>query len=166
MAKLNLYRKRFIPSETVHLKDDIIIRQDEDLIITKWLTLNPRADIHSGVSAYFIDKGYKVSKIYDRNNHVVYWYCDIIHTVYNPDTNAIVFEDLLLDVVVYENGTSQILDLDELPEALDANLISLETAKDALRVLDCLLKTIYQGQFGILQSLINQAEEAYSSSSI
>ena len=164
MSALKLYRKRFIPNEIIHLKDDIILKQENDLIITKWLTLNPRTDIHSGISAYFIAKGYKVSKIYDKNQNIVYWYCDIINTIKQPDINSIIFEDLLIDVVIYENGTVEILDLDELPDALELNLITIDKAKDALRTLDSLLKVIYQGQFSILQDHINQAEHLYSSS--
>jgi hypothetical protein len=37
----NLYRKRFIPEELTLLKDDIILQNDKDLIITKWVTLHP-----------------------------------------------------------------------------------------------------------------------------
>ena len=36
MSQFSLYRKRFIPDDFVHLKDDIILSMDENLIITKW----------------------------------------------------------------------------------------------------------------------------------
>jgi len=163
LSKLNLYRKRFIPNELVHLENDIILKEDQDLIITKWRALKPRKDIVGGISAYYIDKGFKVSKIYDQNDNIVYWYCDIIQTKVESDKNIIVFEDLLVDVLLYEDGTLRILDLDELADAFDTKLITEDMLKDALRTLDKLLKIIDQGKFSILQDEINRAEQLYSS---
>lgn len=161
-----LFRRRYIPNEIIHLKDDIILINEDDLIITKWITLHPRKDIARGISAYYIDKGYKVSKIFDANNNVVYWYCDIFQTKKNPANNSIIFEDLLIDVIIYKDGSVHILDLDELSNALDMQLISQAETAYALRTLDSLLKVIYQGSFYTLQESVNRAEEAYSSSSI
>lgn len=45
-----LYRKRFIPDETVELKDDLILLISKDLIITSWDVLKPRRDISRGIS--------------------------------------------------------------------------------------------------------------------
>lgn len=161
-----LYRKRFIPNEMIPLKDDIILTYTDDLIITKWITLHPRKDIAWGISAYFIKDGYKVSKIYNRNNHIVYWYCDIIQTQKITEKNTVIFEDLLIDVLLYEDGTIHICDLDELADALELNLITQKESLYAIRTLDSLLKTIYQGRFPELQDIINQSELAYSSSII
>lgn len=158
MIKPILYRKRVIPNELIPLHDDTILVQKENLIITKWITLHPRRDIAWGISAYYIDKGFKVSKIFDKENHLVYWYCDIIHTIYDLEQNTILFEDLLLDVILYENGKVQVMDLDELADAMDMNLISQNTVKDALRTLDSLLKIIYSGKFDILAAPVNEAE--------
>ncbi len=166
MSQISLYRKRFIPNDFVHLKDDIILSMDESLIITKWRPLRPKKNMAGGVSAYYMNHGIKVSKIYDKNEQLLYWYCDIIQI--NPDTNpkSLVYEDLLIDVVVYEDGTIRILDLDELADALALHLITYKEAEQALRILDCLLKLIYRGGFNALQGPINQAEAVYSSSII
>lgn len=158
MEKPTLYRKRVIPNELIPLKDDVILVQKDNLIITKWNTLHPRKDIAWGLSAYYIDHGFKVSKIFDKENHLVYWYCDIIHTKFDSNLNTIIFEDLLLDVIVYENGVVHVIDLDELVDAMDLELISQDTAKDALRTLDSLLKIIYSGKFDILMAPVNEAE--------
>lgn len=152
-----LYRRRFIPDELIHLKDDIILVMESDLIITKWITLHPRKDIARGISAFYLEKGYKVSKIYDKNDHVVYWYCDIIQVKKDTEKNTVIIEDLLTDVVLYEDGI-RILDLDELAEALDKKLITQAEAALALRTLDALLKTIYSGNFASLQEAVNRSE--------
>ncbi|MBQ2320552.1 MAG: DUF402 domain-containing protein, partial [Lachnospiraceae bacterium] len=66
MTNLKLFRRRFIPEEIVELKDDKILSIDKtnNIIITKWNVLKPRNDIDHGISAYFINDGIKVSKIF------------------------------------------------------------------------------------------------------
>lgn len=166
MTDLLLYRKRYIPNELVPLKDDLILLNTDSLIITKWDTLHPRKDIARGVSAYFMEDGYKISKIYDSNNKIVYWYCDIIQTQKDAQKNTVIFEDLLIDVILYENGTIKVCDLDELADALELGLITQKEALYAIRTLDSLLKIINHGQFQKLQAVVNNAELSYSSSII
>jgi predicted RNA-binding protein associated with RNAse of E/G family len=158
MSTPTIYRKRFIPNDITALKDDIILVQKKDLIITKWRTLRPRNDIASGISAYFIDKGYKISKIYNKDNQVVYWYCDIIQTKIDYNKNTVLFEDLLIDVILYKDGSLRIADLDELSLALEHSLISQDQTIYALRTLDSLLNIIYSGNFYMLQKPINEIE--------
>ena len=50
MKKPVLFRKRYIPSEIVELKDDIILYRDDSMLITRWTTLKPRHDIAGGIS--------------------------------------------------------------------------------------------------------------------
>lgn len=166
MSQLSLYRKRFIPDDFVHLKDDIILSMDKNLIITKWRPLRPKKNMAGGVSAYYLNNGIKVSKIYDSNEQLLYWYCDIIQIKPDTDPKTLIYEDLLIDVVVYEDGSIRILDLDELANALALGLITIKEAEQALKILDFLLKLIYSGGFNKLQAPINQAEEIYSSSNI
>jgi len=154
-----LFRRRFIPDELISLKDDIILVMEPELIITKWITLHPRKDIARGISAFYLDKGYKISKIYDVNNQVVYWYCDIIQVKKDPTKNTIIIEDLLIDVILYEDGTIQIVDLDELSDALDQKLITQKETTYALRTLNTLLKIIYEGHFDTLQEPVNHVEQ-------
>lgn len=154
-----LYRRRFIPNELIPLKDDIILVLEQDLIITKWVTLHPRKDIARGISAFYLDKGYKISKIYDSKDHVVYWYCDIIQAKKDPEKNTIIIEDLLIDVILYEDGKIHIMDLNELSDALDQKLITQAETTYALRTLNSLLKTIYEGNFHTLQNPVNRIEQ-------
>lgn len=153
-----LYRRRFIPNELIPLKDDVILKMDKDLIITKWVTLHPRKDIARGISAFYLDKGYKVSKIYDKNNKVVYWYCDIIQAKIEAEKNTVIIEDLLIDVILYNDGTMRIMDLDELADALDQKLVTQQEATYALRTLNGLLKIISDGDFHILQEPVDLME--------
>lgn len=156
--KIDLYRRRFIPNEIVHLKDDKVLFQDEDLIITKWNTLKPRSDTARGLSAYFLKQGIKVSKIYDKEGKLVYWYCDIIDTKLDTENHSFVYDDLLADVIVYDDGFVKVLDIGEIADAMDQNLITVSTALKALHTLDTLLEIIYSGRFYTLQKYLNDFE--------
>jgi predicted RNA-binding protein associated with RNAse of E/G family len=120
---------------------------EKDFIITKWVTLNPRKDISRGISAYYLDKGFKISKVYDKNNKVVYWYCDIIDVCYDKPSDTYTINDLLIDIKIMPDGEIRVLDADELAEAVEKRLISTEQACKALRTLDSLLKLIYSKHF-------------------
>ncbi len=154
----SLYRRRFIPNELIQLKDDIILVMEKDLIITKWVTLHPRKDIARGISAFYLDKGIKVSKIFDKQDQLVYWYCDIIQAKTEHEKNTVIIEDLLIDVILDNDGNVRIMDLDELADALDQQLITQQEATYALRTLHYLLNIISNHQFNLLQEPVNQVE--------
>lgn len=143
MDNIKLYRKRYIPNETVFLKDDEIISVDSETIITKWDTLKPRKDFAKGISVYYLKEGYKVSEMINSDNKTVYYYCDIIEPIYNEKDNSYIFNDLLADVKVYSNGKIEVVDLDELAEAFKKGLITSSQLCKALKQLDRLLKIIY-----------------------
>ena len=159
MALPMLYRRRFIPNELIPLKDDVILKIEQDLILTKWFTLNPRKDIARGLSAFYLDQGIKVSKIYDRNDDLVYWYCDIIQVKQKTEKNTVIIEDLLIDVILNNDGSIRVMDLDELADALDQKLITQAEATHALRTTNNLLTIIAEGKFHVLQEPINKIEQ-------
>ena len=158
MEDLKLYRKRLIPNECVFLKDDIILHQDSEVIITKWNTLHPKKTLHHGYSCYFLERGFKVSKFYDHDDQLISWYCDIISHTYDPAANTYVFTDLLADVIIYPDGFVRVVVLDEMADALRDGLITSEELQTALRHLDKLLSLIYKGAFPKLQKYIEDYE--------
>ncbi len=141
-----LYRKRFIPNELIYLKDDEILRVTDEVVVTRWRTLKKRSDFTHGVSCYFLNEGFKISKFYN-GDECIYIYCDIIETEIHRDTDEYIFKDLLIDVIVYENGFVKVVDVAEIADALDEGLITSGQAKYALRTLDRLLDIIYSKQF-------------------
>ena len=152
---LHLFRRRFIPNEITPLSDDKVLKLEENLIITSWKTLNHRTDFASGMSAYFIDKGWKVSKFLDREGNIKYWYCDIIDCILDEASNSFTYEDLLFDVVVYPNGSIKVLDCDEAAEAREKGYITEEQLLRGLKSMNELLTTIYHGRFDRLQAVLN-----------
>lgn len=147
-ADIKLYRKRFIPEEVKLLKDDKILHVDDDLIITSWTTLKPRSDFASGISAYYRKEGFKISRHYGLDGTFTRWYCDIITESANG--NDLIFSDLLIDVVIFPDGTVRVVDLDEAADALEQGLITADMLTQALRSTDKLLGYIYQGRFSEL----------------
>lgn len=158
MKPLQIYRKRYIPQEIILLKDDQILFQSDNYIVTSWNTLKPRKDISRGISAYFLDKGYKVSKIYNSQNELVYWYCDIIESSWNHEANSVVISDLLVDILVYPDNSIHVLDMDELQDAYNQSIISQTMFEHALIITQKLLSDLRNGNFHHYKELINAME--------
>ncbi len=156
MDSLKIYRKRLIPAECILLKDDIILDCNEEVILTKWNTLNPKTAFTHGSSCYFLKEGIKVSKFYRADNSLLYWYCDIVDYDFNAEENSLTVTDLLADVIIYPDGRVKVMDLDELAEALDRGLISGELMSKCLRRLHNLLSLIDRDKFDRLQDRLNK----------
>lgn len=154
MTNPTLYRRRIIPDECVMLKDDIILYCSRERIVTSWNTLHPKKDLHHGMSCYFLQEGFKVSKFCHADDSLLYWYCDIVDFNYHPGDNSLIVTDLLADVIIYPDGFVKVVDLDELVAALESRSISLDTLKSSLMRLDKLLNLIYSNQFDTLKAYI------------
>lgn len=151
-----LYRKRIIPEECVLLKDDEILFFENNILVTKWNTLKPKKDLHHGFSCYFFDAGYKVSKFYDRDHKLLYYYCDIIDYETHPEEHSIIVTDLLADVIIYPDGFVKVVDIDEIAEALNKGTITVEQVKKSLYSLDRLLSIIYEDKLDTLTTYMDK----------
>lgn len=160
MSKPLLYRQRIIPKEIIQLKDDEILFADENRIVTRWNTLRPKEEFDHGCSCYFLKEGFKVSKFYKKDGTLIYWYCDIISYSYNEEENSYIFTDLLADVLVYPDGRVEVVDVDEIADAIEDGTLTYDQMIPALRSLDRLLRIIYAGDFGKLKRDLEEVEEA------
>jgi predicted RNA-binding protein associated with RNAse of E/G family len=142
-----ILRKRFIPMETVNLSDDRLLYRDPSLLITRWRTIRPKKDFASGVSYYFLDRGYKVSRFYGHDGAFLYWYCDVVEADYEAGTDTYLTTDLLLDIRVYPDGRVEILDEDELEAARAEQLITETQYARAKKTLNRLTAEIQEGTF-------------------
>lgn len=159
MTISTLYRRRLIPPECILLKDDVILEQNDEFIITKWNTLRPKAEFTHGCSCYFLKEGIKVSKMFREDGSLVYWYCDIVDYSYNEKDASLTVTDLLADVILYPDGHMKVVDLDELAEAMERGLITKEQMTACLRSLHHLLSMIYRDKFDRFQSRLSIAEQ-------
>lgn len=154
MKTLQLYRRRFIPSECIPL-NDTLLEHNEDVIITKWNTIRPKTLLHHGCSCYYLKEGWKISKFYSEDHTLLYWYCDIVEFEYHQEDNSMIVSDLLADVILYPDGKVEVVDLDELADAHANKLISDQQLHQCLYQLNNLLTVIYQNRFGELQIPLN-----------
>ena len=151
-----LYRKRFIPDECVELKDDIILKRTDSIIVTKWSTLHKRCDLSSGYSCYYLDKGYKISKFLKEDGSLLCWYFDIVTYDHDKTSNKLTVIDLLADVKIYPDGLIKVVDLDELSEAFEKRLIDESLLKKSLLTLNRLLNEVYENGIESLAQPIEQ----------
>lgn len=142
-----LYRKRLIPNECIPLKDDFILQYNDDIIFTSWNTLKPRTDFDHGYSCYFQKENIKISKFLCSDGSLCKWYCDIVDFESDSEENALIVIDLLADVIIEPDGSVKVLDLDELTQAYQEHLISIDQLLLSLNAVDRLLKRIYNKQF-------------------
>lgn len=147
MKKPVILRKRFIPSEIIDISDDEVLYRDSELLVTRWKAIKPRKDIAGGVSWAFLKDGIKISKFYNHSNEFVYWYCDIIDAEYDDAADQYILTDLLVDVKLFPDGKLEVLDADELADALEQDIITKDQACRSLRKLNKLLEMIYAGNF-------------------
>ena len=150
-----LYRQRLIPEECILLKDDIIVAQDDEVLITKWNTINPKTQFSHGCSCYFFKEGIKVSKMYRADGSLLHWYCDIVDYSYDETEESLTVVDLLADVIISPEGRMKVVDLDELAEALERDLITKEQMTTCLRNLNHLLTLLYRDKFDRLQARLD-----------
>ena len=156
---LLIYRRRFIPNELICLDNDEVLYLDDEKLITKWNALHSRSDFSRGISAYFFKEGWKVSKIIDHEGNTLHWYCDIVEYILDEQKNSMTCQDLLFDVVVYDNGRYKVLDCDEAAEAYESGLITGAQLCSALRSLHKLMEVIYHDRFDRLQAVIGEFED-------
>ncbi len=158
-----VHRRRYIPNECIHLTADTIYYVSEDLIISGWKAIRLRPDISAGFSAYYPKLGVKVSKLFDADGKLMYWYNDISEL--NIDGYDINFTDLLIDVVVYPDGSFKILDIDEFAAAIEKKLITKEQEIKALKSFHSLLDFIYADKYDTLKEPVLQLERYLSAQS-
>ena len=140
-----IHRVRYIPAETVDISSDLLLYRDEEHLVTSWKPIRPRKDISGGVSCVFVSKGIKVSRFLDAQGALLYWYIDLVEVRRDADTDTYELHDLLADVRILPDGQVEIVDLDELADALEQGLITTEQGILALRTLHALLCDIQTG---------------------
>lgn len=158
LPELKLFRRRLIPRECVALPNDLILRFDEDMLVTSWKTIRPKKNMDHGFSCYYFKEGYKISKFYRADGTLLYYYCDIISPYFDKNTNELTVTDLLVDVIIYPDGLVKVVDVEELAIALENGSLTIDLLKQALVTLDRLLNMIYEGNLSELVAPIEVFE--------
>lgn len=148
---MKIFRRRYVPDEIVDISEDEVIYKDEEKLITRWKPIKPREDFASGESCVYFKHGWKISKFFNTDGSLKYWYCDIINYEYYEEEDKYILNDLLLDVIVYRDGSYEVLDEEELEDALKEGIVTNELAEEAKNKLNELLKIIKNGKFKELE---------------
>lgn len=155
---MKLFRKRYFPQEVVELNDDIVF-WDENILVTKWRTIRPKPNLSHGISAFFIDKGIKVSKFYTFSDELLYWYCDIGDCVFDNSKNEFMFVDLMADVIIYPDGEMRVVDLAEAADVFANGSVESDKICKMLKSLDFLMEALHSGQFREMQNFLEKFEK-------
>ena len=67
---------------------------------------------------YFVDRGYTISKVFNKRGKWLYYYCDIME-MKQVGQMRYVMVDLILDLIVHANGSYEVLDIDEFADAIE-----------------------------------------------
>lgn len=86
-----------------------------------------------------------MTAFYDKNNNIVQWYFDVVNKM-KFENGLPCFEDLYLDIVLSLDGKTELLDEDELEDALNVGDITEEQFKKAYRVSEELIEKIEANQ--------------------
>ena len=112
-----LYIDKVSTPQTWRFNEGKIVVCDTDM---KWLQMIPYND------------SYAITAMIDEKNEIILWYIDMIADYGVDNDNIAYFHDLYLDLVVHPNGTINIDDMDELVEALEQKIITIDLYKLAL----------------------------------
>jgi predicted RNA-binding protein associated with RNAse of E/G family len=147
----------------VRLPDDIatwtheLLHQDESVIISKFRFsgLKRPSEIkgrvvvdneYMGICYEFVDKGYEIIKVFDLDERLTGYYCNI-------NTRPRLFEggyevvDLFLDVWVFPDLEYSVMDEDEFECALEKGLIGEKERAFAQTVLRGIIGDLEEGKF-------------------
>ncbi len=143
-----IYRR--LPDRVSHFQQDLL-HEDKDLIVTLQQVNPSKPIVIDGVTVLgndftaiwfvFANRWYDIGKIYDLDNKLTGYYCDIIMPMNRTKTH---FEitDLFLDLWVSPDGRYQLHDEDEFENAILHNWIRGDVAEKARNMLQNLISEI------------------------
>ena len=105
---------------------------------------------YSWLQYFPVEEHYAVSTVFGTENQPIYWYIDICLRTGIGDDNIPWMDDLYLDIAVLPTGEVELLDADELEEALTTGAINAEEYQLAWREANQLLAQIAQKKFPLL----------------
>jgi uncharacterized protein len=94
---------------------------------------------------------YTLTSQWNEKGQLVQWYFDMCEHHGVTDDDIPYWEDLYLDIIGLPNGVFEVIDQDELEQALEQHHISLEQYQLATREADTLLRQLNSEKFELLE---------------
>jgi predicted RNA-binding protein associated with RNAse of E/G family len=154
MKTIELIYKR-LPDRISHFQQNLLY-EDSEVIVTSQQVKPSNPIVIDGVTVLgddftaiwfvFANQWYDIGKIYNLNNQLTGYYCDIIMPMKRTETH---FEitDLFLDLWVSPDGSYQLHDEDEFEAAIQHNWIQSVLAEKARNMLQNLISEIESSVF-------------------
>jgi predicted RNA-binding protein associated with RNAse of E/G family len=101
---------------------------------------------------YYVDKNYSISTVFDENRNIVQWYIDIAKKA-DISTDGIPYiDDLFLDLVMTPTSDIEILDQDELEQALEERVITKEEYDMVIQVANDVKENVLSDKEKLIKS--------------
>lgn len=147
MSTPKRFKRRLMPEEVIDITSDTLHFMDSKLLITSWSSQDMDTEADFNYSWAYLDDGFQIHRKMDKDGNFLYWYIDILAIEYSEQQHAYTLTDLIVDVVVHPDGYVDVIDLDEMAEAMEQGFISQEQVVLALRHLDTVLRLNYAKKF-------------------
>ena len=154
MKTLELIYKRF-PDRVNRFQQGLLYEDKHVLVTTQRIkpsnpiTINKKevlAEDFRAIWFIFADLWYDVGRIYNLEDAITGYYCDIIMPMFRGE-NHFEITDLCLDLWISPDGSYQIEDEEEFNEAITNNWIQPDLAHRARRALNNLISEVESGVF-------------------
>jgi predicted RNA-binding protein associated with RNAse of E/G family len=139
-AKMRIYKLDAQGREVWHYEGTVLERGENYVLIEAIFARDYPTDYHffrrgdRMLEWFYTDRGYNVFQMHDADDgRLKGWYCNITRPA-RLEAEAVTAEDLALDLMVYPNGQTRLLDEDEF-EALQLDPASRAQALAALETL-------------------------------
>ena len=90
---------------------------------------------------------YALTSIFNGQDELIRWYLDICKRHWRDEQGIVWYDDLYLDLDISPNGIINVLDVDELDEALKTEGVTHSEYEQAWRVLDSVMSAIEEDMF-------------------
>lgn len=130
LAGVELVLRKISPAEKkTTLHDEVLFyNKGEGIIVTKWIPHRKREDdLASGISIWLLKRGWKLNIFFNENGQLTKWHCDVGRFLYKCKEEKlvrIIFEDLILDFIIYSDGSYKVEDEEQYQEALKQKILS------------------------------------------
>lgn len=94
---------------------------------------------------------YTLTTMFDANGQIVQWYIDICDATGVDERGIPWYDDMYLDIVVLPSGEVELIDIDELEEALQQGAVTEKQYEQAWKVAEHLLQELKEGSFHLLK---------------
>ncbi|PIQ25588.1 hypothetical protein COW36_21330 [bacterium (Candidatus Blackallbacteria) CG17_big_fil_post_rev_8_21_14_2_50_48_46] len=145
-SQLPIRKQKLHPVREVNLSGDTWLHQDEHLCVSYWHLPRTESDqVAHTLTLTIFDEAIQIHSKHNAAGERLYWYCDLLEV--KRDEGGWHLTDLLLDVVVFPDGSTRMLDLGELAEALEEGGIHPQQAAQALRLAETIQDWANQNAF-------------------